>query len=758
MNQLILRVSAASLLAASCFAQAQNPDGAKSQRVLVQAQQTSTLPTIIPTTIEGIDAKTLARTVNAIDAEDALKYFPSLLVRKRFVGDFNHAVLATRASGTGNSARSLVYADGILISNLLGNGASFTPRWGMVAPEEIARVDVLYGPFSAAYAGNSVGAVVDYVTRMPEQFQAHIKFTGVSEQFKLAATDRRYSGNQFAASLGDKQGNLSWWITLNRLHSNAHPIAFVNKLVSTGLTSHAGIAVTGAVAGKNPQGKDWWLLGSSGQTETDQDHAKIKLAYDLTSHLRATYTLAEWRNDANSKAQSYLHDANEQTIDRGDINIAGKKYTLGATDFAPNQTKSEHRSQAVHLKSHHNPVFDWAFIASRYDYVQDQTRMLGTIDVTRNGAGRIADGQGTGWNTLTLKGIWRPSDHHIAEFGLQNEAYHLRTQVNATRDWISGKAEQAISAFQGDTQLTSLYLQDAWRFQPDWKAILGARLERWQAKNGAISNATTTLPFASRSSSSVSPKVALSYQWNDDLSLKASSGKALRMPTVSELYQGSISTQTIINNDPHLKPERSWTHELSAELNLVSLAQGKAQLRSTYFHEDSRDALYAQTNAQVTPAVTTLQNIGHIRTQGLEIAYQASDTITPGLDLSASLTYAHSTIVSNERFPASVGKWQPRVPNWRANLVASYRANERQSSTLGIRYSGRQYGTLDNSDINPNTYTGVSRFLVADLRLRYQIDRLWSAALGIDNLNNQTYWAFHPYAQRSIVAELNWSH
>ena len=107
------------------------------------------------------------RRINATDAEDALKYLPSLTVRKRYIGDYDHAVLATRASGTGNSARSLVYADGILLSNLLGNGAGFTPRWGLVAPEEIERVDVLYGPFSAAYSGNSAGAIVDFVTRMP---------------------------------------------------------------------------------------------------------------------------------------------------------------------------------------------------------------------------------------------------------------------------------------------------------------------------------------------------------------------------------------------------------------------------------------------------------------------------------------------------------------------------------------------------------------------------------------------------------------
>src|SRR5204863_2474583 len=148
--------------------------------------------------------------INASDSEDALKYLPSLLVRKRYAGDYNHAVLSTRASGTGNSARSLVYADGILLSNLLGNGAAFAPRWMMVTPEEIDRVDVMYGPFSAAYPGNSVGAVVDYVTRMPTRFEAHAKVVYDHQPFDLYATHANYDAWQTSVGLGDRAGRLAW--------------------------------------------------------------------------------------------------------------------------------------------------------------------------------------------------------------------------------------------------------------------------------------------------------------------------------------------------------------------------------------------------------------------------------------------------------------------------------------------------------------------------------------------------------------------
>src|SRR6185436_14037731 len=87
------------------------------------------------------------------------------------------------------SARSLIYVDGLLLSALIGNNNTFaTPRWSMVSPEEIARVDVLYGPFAAMYAGNSMGAVVEMTTRTPRDLEAGADVAGAWQTFKQYAT------------------------------------------------------------------------------------------------------------------------------------------------------------------------------------------------------------------------------------------------------------------------------------------------------------------------------------------------------------------------------------------------------------------------------------------------------------------------------------------------------------------------------------------------------------------------------------------
>ena len=726
------------------------------ERVAVVGNRPASMPLEIPTTLLIITGREIEQTINATDAQDALKYFPSLLVRKRYIGDHDHAVLATRASGTGNSARSLVYADGVLLSNLLGNGASFTPRWALVTPEEIERVDVLYGPFSAAYAGNSAGAIVDFVTRMPKAFEAHLKLSGMTQDYRLYGTDARYSGGQGSASLGSRGGDWSWWVNVNRLDSQGQPLGLATKLVSAGVAYTQSTPVSGAVTGANPRGQPWLLFGATGQTHTVQDHAKLKLAYAVSPTLNVSYTLGYWGNEADRKVESFLRDAASNPVYRGDVNVNDRRYTLGAADLAPSQSSLVHLAHGLSVKSHTRGTWEWEVAASRYDYSRDQVRSptVALPAALDGGAGRIADLRGTGWDTLALKGVWRPAGpqgEHVVEAGLQRDAFQLRSQVSTTADWLGGSvaATPAPSSFTGNTTLQSLWAQDTWRFAPEWRTVLGGRLEQWRAFNGAVNG----LALGERSEFHVSPKAAVSFQASSELVLRASLGRAVRMPTVSELFQGAVSAGVVVNNEPNLRPEKSWTSELSAERDI-----GVGVLRLTGFAERTVDALYSQTNVTVTPNVANVQNVDAIRTLGVEAALQANDIALKGLDWSASVTYADSTIARNDKNPASVGKRQPRVPLWRATTLLSYALDEQWSASFGARYSGRQYGQLDNSDSNDFAYTGFSRYFVTDIRVRYRANKQWVASLGIDNLGNAGYWAFHPYPQRTAMLELRYDH
>jgi iron complex outermembrane receptor protein len=744
--------------------------------VTITSGQPTSLPTQIPTTFEGATREQIEATVNAFDSEDALKYFPSLLVRKRYIGDYNHAMLSSRASGTGQSPRSMVYADGIPLSNLLGSGVStlsYAPRWNMVAPDEIERVDVMYGPFSAAYPGNSVGAVVDYVTRMPSQFEASVRLAHQIQPFKLYSTDETYNASQGSFSLGNKDGSWSWSLHVDRTDSNGQPLTFPTAQTSSGA---GGTVVSGAVPDRNTSNAAWYILGTATQYHSVQDHAKLKLAYDISSTLRATYQLGIWQNDAKGRPQSYLRDAAGNPVYSGVVNIDGRNYTLGNNAFALTNEQLLHLMHGFSLKSNTRGIWDWEFAASLYDYNKDEKRTnIGTSSATSTalpsayagGQGAIYSGKGSGWNTLALKGTWRPDGAggpHIVDMGAQQDSGQLSYVGNSAADWIAGAPGSQTSSIGGKTTLQSLWGQDAWTFAPRWKTVLGLRAEQWAAFDGRTYFSTTgsATNYGRRDEFHLSPKLALLHQWRPDTVFKVSLGRAVRMPTLSELYgatscSGASCTQYV--NDANLKPEKSWTTEVSLEKDL-----GQAWLRATLFVEETRDAIYSQNTYDATAGnyVNRVGNVDRILTKGVELAGNGSDIGLKGLDLNASLTYAESFIIDNTGYVSTqgdtIGKWQPNVPQWRATLLASYRMGEHWTVSGGVRYSGKQYRTLNNVDVNGTTYMGVSEFLVADLRVRYRVDRHWTASFGIDNVNNDQYWNFHPYPQRSYSFELNWKY
>jgi iron complex outermembrane receptor protein len=737
--------------------------------VVITSAQPSSMPTHIPTTLETVTAKQIAETINATDSEDALKYLPSLSVRKRYAGDYNHAVLASRASGSQNAARSAVYADGMLLSNFVGNDKFYAPRWGMVAPEEIERVDVMYGPFSAAYPGNSVGAVVDYVTRMPSQFEAHMKVGGFKQKFDQYNTQDSYGGKNVSATLGSKAGAWSYWLHLSHQDVNSQPMGFVTASPVTGKA--AGTAVSGAVMTSDVYANPSAVLGTTTQYRTLQDHAKLKLAYDLSPTTRATYTFGYWQNNSDGNPVSYLTNASGAPVYVGGgadkvVEQGGKQYALSNTAFSASRENLTHYMHGLSVKTNTQDVFDWEVITSLYDYQQDLNRSAPTNTATAlyagATAGKVTDFGGTGWHNLALKGTWRPQGvkgAHTVDFGYQQDNYTLKTAQSNTSTTHWGTAAVAgspVSQSVGKSQLQSVYAQDAWKFTPLWKTVLGLRAEQWQTDSGLAYTSTVGVEklYPSRVENYISPKLALSHLWAPDLMLKASTGRAVRMPTAHEMYGSTTAAANVsYANNPNLKPEQSQTTELTAEKDL-----GHGLLRLTAFFENTHDAIVSQSTlvSGSTTIATNIQNIQRIESQGLEVAYAGVNVVARGLDFSTSVTYVDSRIKENPAAPDTIDKQQIRVPVWRANALTNFHWSDRLSTSLGARYAGRQYGQLNNSDINGYAYTGNSKLFVVDTRVLYRVDKQWSIAGGIDNLNNYQYWNYHQYPMRTYHAELKW--
>jgi iron complex outermembrane receptor protein len=729
-----------------------------------------------PATVETYNKQQIEDTVNATTSMQTLKYLPSFQVRERYIGDRNGPI-ATRTTGTLSSAQTMLYADGVLLSNLLGNSFGFPPRWGFVSPEEIESVSILYGPFSALYAGNSFGGVVNLNTRMPTKLEAHANVQGFAQNFELYGTDKTVNGNHESASIGNKINELSFLLSVDRLESESQPMQFANALQSSTAPGGAPV-VTGAFGDKEQTNKSRVTFGATGFDKSEQINTKVKLAYDITPQIKATYSLGVWDLDSRVDVESYIKDAAGQDVYNGQVNFGGFLYNVSG--FTPSEAEALHIMQAFDVKSNTKGFFDWQVTLSDYDYQKDKNSASnpptsGTVAAGNpylNRIGRVTNLEGTGWTVFDARGTLRPvdgfGDQHVIDIGYHIDNYNLDSTTHNTADWSSGSKGLLFASSQGETLTQALYAQDKWQINPEWALTFGGRTEYWEATNGR--NQTTlggllrTADYQTQSETKFSPKVSLSFEPVPAWGFRVAAGQAFRFPTVSELYQQLSQGSTLVENNPNLKEEEVISGELTAERRFAN-----GLVRASLFHESKYDALISQTvgNGASIPfgtgtcAVTTcsfIQNVDHVRTNGIELSTIWENVAIHGLDILANATFTDAEILRNDLNPATHGNKPLRIPKQQYKVAATYHQGNNLTYTVAARYSGRQYNALDNTDVNPGTFGGTSKFFIVDVKANYKFADRFTASVGVDNINNYQAYVFHPYPQRTGYVQLKFDY
>lgn len=705
------------------------------------------------------------RAQNLVNPEDALKYLPNLTIRKRYIGDRN-ALIGGRSFSTLQSARGLVMVDGYLLSNFLGRFDA--PRWNMVAPEEIERVDAIYGPFSALYPGNSIGTTVAIRTRKPQAFEARVRTTAFSERFSQYGVAENFDGYQASAFLGDVLANGLWFsIAANHQDATSHPMQYFTITADARgdfpVEQGDAIEVSGVRFDTDPRGRKRAVFGSNAGAidRTEQTQLKLRAGYALNDWLELDGFIALWQNDTRNTNQTFMRDEQGNEVWSGLVRAAGTPtlFEVPENVWSSGERREQHSLWGITARTTQTHGWNGSIVYSQYAIDQDSFKQASSADpIARlGGSGTDTRRDGTGWRTFETQALYSPSEGdwtrgaHTVAIGMHLNEYQLRNPVFDTPDWRAGAGALAQNVF-GATALTALYLQDEWQLDDRWSATVGWRYEQWRASDGGQVAGTTILDYPARSRAASSPKFSILYSHDARWTLRFSAGRGVRFPTVSELFQGTSTSSSIIVNEPDLKPERSDALELTYEQ-----ANRWGRIRASVFQDDVEDSIFAQTNVTVTPNVTNVQNVDRVRTRGVETAILVDDLGVSGLSIEGNLTLARSKILSNENFPLSVGKQWPRVPELRGNLQIIWRPNAAWLASLGLRHTADMYNRLENDDFNGTVYGAVSGFTMLDVRTAYTLANQVEIALGIDNLTNERSYQSHPLQMRTAFLEARWS-
>jgi iron complex outermembrane receptor protein len=713
--------------------------------------------------------------VNAMNTEDLMKYAPNFFVRKRYAGDSN-GVPGFRGTHSTQSARALVMVDGFVVSNLLGNSFSFAPKWGVVGPGEVRQFDIVYGPYSSRYSGNSMGGVINITTREPESTEAFVTVQGMVQPYSQAATRDDYYGYSAEAGVGFKQKDGPWSVRLTGRYfrNTGQPMTFLGlspvaedpakpATVVTGAVVDPGhVAATAAGTGipGGPGNASNPYFAAQSPAAITQAQAKLKLGYD-DGNLTGQLLFAYWHNEDRQHAPDcYLRDTAGQAVCDGRVKIGTQTYTASGANFS--DTFRDEFLLGLKLAA---PIADNTaarLAVSTYQILRSDTFTSDGYNAGRSlGTGTLAAQGPTGWWTGDLTIENKTPERELA-FGLTANAYRTDQTRYTLANWTSDAGQRFSTRTFGKTRLVSAWAEARFFLDPVTITV-GGRYDNWRAYDGGLTRLGTVAPFlgqeignryASRTADAFSPSASFEYRFPGGTQLQLSLAAATRFPTVGELFQGSLDGDGSFNPnsfDPNLKPERSTDANL-----LLAHDFGKIKLTGSVFFQRVTNTIFSfQGFNQNGVTTSTFKNIDATRQWGFELIAETRDWPLPGMSIDANAAWIDSKTLQNVSAPAAEGVQFPRIPKWRVNANLRYDLTKTLQGSIGMRYASRPNTDLFGRQ-RGDAFGFTSELFALDLRLNWQASEHFRVSAGVDNLTNDRAWVFHPYPQRTFLLEAGW--
>jgi len=686
--------------------------------------------------------------INSTTTEDLIKHVPSLVIRKRFIGDSN-GTIGIRGSNMFQTSRSMVFADGVPLHYLLQTRWSGAPRWSLVSADEIAQIEVIYGPFSAEYGGNAMGGVINIETSIPTERRVHLEAGFFSHDYSELGFDERLNGNKQFLSYEDKIEDFSFYFSYSHLQNDGHPQTFRFSGISTDAPDGSEIEVTGGVTGVNEYNDDVIYFGNNGIAQSETDNFKVKFGYEFNDWLALLNVAYEDRTTETTSAESYLKDDSGDSVWNGTVVQNGSVFSVRERNFAGSSL--DRRSLLVGLRVQGELSKDWFLEASlsSFDVLQDETRsgLASTLSPSHSSQGTIRDYDNTGWQTGKVS---FQNDHFMRNdnlsfvAGLEYENYELVINNYNSDNYQSGVKTELSGSSGGDTSLEAIYAQFDWDINERWNTVIGGRYESWSSDNGFFGDQIHT----DRSESRFSPKAAVSYRLNPDWLFRYSVAKAFRFPIVEELFQNERRTQGTSLANANLEPEDGFHQNLMLQRNIDD-----GFVRVNYFTEQIDDSIFAQTTVVDNRAINTFIPIDQVNTTGVEFIYNQIGLLNNLLDIRFNATYLDSKIEKNSANVELEGNDFPRMPDWRGNLSANFHLTEIWNIGGGVRYASNNFGDLDNGDTASKVFGAHDSYLFFDLKTNYQIDDNIEISFGIDNVTDEVAFVHHPWPQRTVYVE-----
>lgn len=218
-------------------------------------------------------------------------------------------------------------------------------------------------------------------------------------------------------------------------------------------------------------------------------------------------------------------------------------------------------------------------------------------------------------------------------------------------------------------------------------------------------------------------RVQASHLLFTDTRIRAAYGTGVKNPGYYELY--GYSDGRYIGN-PHLKPEKSEGWEVGVEQNFG--VADWASVGVTYFRATLKNEIFTRYPAP-TYVATPSNRTTDSKQQGIEISASGRPLSQLRFDLAYTWLKAKENGVTEVRRPKHVASFNTTI----------FSADERFSSTLTLRYNGRNTDVVYTDPSYVPIRVSMKEYVLVNLNLDYKISDKVSVYGRVENLINEQY-------------------
>lgn len=641
---------------------------------------------------------------------------------------------------------------------------------GAIPMPDVERIDVVRGPFSALYGTLAQTAVINYITKVPEetQIEASASYGDWNSRFySVRFADRPFKTNE------NDTPNLSWFNSVlgdRFFYSASFKSRTTDGYVTTpsyktlspvsGELDPSIPVVTGWEKDIDPQtGQERYKIGHQGDNWYKDYGLFIKTGYDFSPDSRLWYSVNYSEFEYGwSDGSSYLRDSSGHALYEGDVYIqdGGQTYATSLNSFLFTSDPKTKES-FVHTLSFNHSVpgaFDLAALIGFYDK-KSATHYAGSARY------KVED------DDLTQADLAATFHFFENRFLLTMGVQGVREQVTVTdsnlADAYDKDAEISVRERTNGTNLTlGTFLQAEYSPIESFSAYMGGRYDHWWGVDADYYSSLSGAYYTEHpdvDDGHFSPKASIVYRPLENGSIRASYGESFTAPSLyyrtSSYYWEGGGSISKTNPNPDLGPVTNKAWEIGTEWELW---ERRIRVKATYFENNFEDMIVNESKTTILEDGTQLiekqrANADEADVDGLELAVEA---LLP-FNLKGGLFYTHNWSEYTKTQSSSKEGWE--VDETPTDLWSAWIGyfGERLDVTLSYRYCDARYDD-EYAQYGENLYKGDDEYHIVDAKITVRPIKHVDVSLSVDNLFDEEYYEYYKGPGRFILGTVSFSY